>query len=36
MDDDFNTALAIGNIFELIRTVNKYLDGKPAGKKASD
>jgi len=34
MDDDFNTALAIGNIFELIRLVNKYLDGKPSGKKA--
>lgn len=34
MDDDFNTALAIGNIFELIRVVNKYLDGKPSGVKA--
>ncbi|MBI5076097.1 MAG: cysteine--tRNA ligase [Nitrospirae bacterium] len=34
MDDDFNTALAIGNIFELIRMLNKYLDGKPAGSKA--
>ena len=34
MDDDFNTALAIGNIFELIRVVNKYLDGKPSGRKA--
>jgi cysteinyl-tRNA synthetase len=34
MDDDFNTALAIGNIFELIRLVNKYLDGRPSGKKA--
>jgi cysteinyl-tRNA synthetase len=34
MDDDFNTALAIGNIFELIRVVNKYLDGRPSGKKA--
>lgn len=34
MDDDFNTALAIGNIFELIRAVNKYLDGKPSGRKA--
>ena len=36
MDDDFNTALAIGNIFELIRVVNKYLDGKPSGKKSSE
>ncbi len=34
MDDDFNTALAIGNIFELIRVINKYLDGKPSGRKA--
>jgi cysteinyl-tRNA synthetase len=34
MDDDFNTALAIGGIFELIRVVNKYLDGKPSGGKA--
>ncbi|PKL50856.1 MAG: hypothetical protein CVV37_06970 [Nitrospira bacterium HGW-Nitrospira-1] len=34
MDDDFNTALAIGHIFELIRVVNKYLDGKPSGRKA--
>jgi cysteinyl-tRNA synthetase len=31
MDDDFNTALAIGTIFELIRMLNKYLDGKPSG-----
>lgn len=34
MDDDFNTALAIGNIFDLIRTVNKYMDGKPSGPRA--
>jgi cysteinyl-tRNA synthetase/serine O-acetyltransferase len=34
MDDDFNTALAIGSIFELIRVVNKYLDGKPSGGRA--
>ncbi|MCL5023919.1 MAG: cysteine--tRNA ligase [Nitrospirae bacterium] len=36
MDDDFNTALALGNIFELIREVNRYLDAKPAGRKAKD
>ncbi|MBF0560283.1 MAG: cysteine--tRNA ligase, partial [Nitrospirae bacterium] len=30
MDDDFNTALAIGHIFELIRVVNKFLDTKPS------
>ncbi len=34
MDDDFNTALAIGHIFELIRIVNKYIDGGPSGKKS--
>ncbi len=34
MDDDFNTALAIGHIFELIRGLNKFLDGKPSGTKA--
>jgi cysteinyl-tRNA synthetase len=31
MDDDFNTALAIGYIFEFIREINKFLDKKPAG-----
>jgi cysteinyl-tRNA synthetase len=36
MDDDFNTALAIGNIFEVIRVLNKYLDGRPSGKRAVD
>ncbi len=35
MDDDFNTALAIGNVFELIRMLNKYIDGRPSGSKAS-
>lgn len=30
MDDDFNTALAIGHIFEAIRELNRFLDGKPA------
>ena len=34
MDDDFNTAQAIGNIFELIRMLNKYMDGKPSGARA--
>ncbi len=34
MDDDFNTALALGLIFELIREVNKYLDARPSGRKA--
>jgi len=31
MDDDFNTAMAIGVIFEFIREVNRYLDTKPSG-----
>ncbi|BCB95681.1 hypothetical protein JZK55_06030 [Dissulfurispira thermophila] len=35
MDDDFNTALAIGNIFELVREVNKFLDLKPSGQAAN-
>ena len=31
MDDDFNTAMAIGHIFELIRELNKFLDSMPSG-----
>src|SRR5208337_5668822 len=34
LDDDFNTALAIGHVFELIRVINKFLDAKPQGKDA--
>jgi len=30
MNDDFNTALALGHIFELIRSVNRFLDSKPS------
>ncbi|NWF98412.1 MAG: cysteine--tRNA ligase [Nitrospirae bacterium] len=33
MDDDFNTALALGHIFELIKEVNRFLDKKPKGSK---
>jgi cysteinyl-tRNA synthetase len=36
MDDDFNTALAVGNIFEFIKDVNKYLDRKPSGQKTRE
>jgi cysteinyl-tRNA synthetase len=36
MDDDFNTALAIGHIFDFIRMLNKYLDGKPSGGRAKE
>jgi cysteinyl-tRNA synthetase len=33
MDDDFNTALALGHIFDLIREANRFLDSKPSGLK---
>ena len=33
MDDDFNTALALGHIFEIIREANRFLDHKPSGTK---
>jgi cysteinyl-tRNA synthetase len=36
MDDDFNTALALGHIFELIREVNRFLDSRPSGQKARE
>jgi len=36
MNDDFNTASALGNIFELIREVNRFLDAKPSGQKANE
>ncbi|MFZ5907531.1 MAG: cysteine--tRNA ligase [Nitrospirota bacterium] len=36
MDDDFNTALALGHIFELIRECNRFLDSRPSGKDAGD
>ncbi len=36
MDDDFNTAAALGHIFEVIREVNKFLDAKPSGGKAKE
>ncbi|NWF75854.1 MAG: cysteine--tRNA ligase [Nitrospirae bacterium] len=32
MDDDFNTAFAIGCIFELIRELNRFLDSRPSGR----
>jgi cysteinyl-tRNA synthetase len=34
MDDDFNTALAIGRMFELIHEVNRFLDAMPGGERA--
>ncbi|MBI5212523.1 MAG: cysteine--tRNA ligase [Nitrospirae bacterium] len=35
MDDDFNTALATGHIFELVREINIFLDAKPSGDEAA-
>ncbi|MBF0337917.1 MAG: cysteine--tRNA ligase [Nitrospirae bacterium] len=35
MDDDFNTALAVGHIFEFLRQLNKYLDVRPCGEEAT-
>ena len=29
MDDDFNTALAVGQLFEAAKFINRYLDGHP-------
>jgi cysteinyl-tRNA synthetase len=34
MDDDFNTARAIGHMFELIHEMNRFLDAKPSGEAA--
>ena len=36
MDDDFNSALASGHIFELLKELNKFLDSKPSGAKAKE
>jgi cysteinyl-tRNA synthetase len=36
MDDDFNTALALGHVFELVRETNRFLDSKPPGSKDSE
>lgn len=35
MGDDFNTALALGNVFELVRETNRFLDSRPSGGKAA-
>jgi cysteinyl-tRNA synthetase len=36
MDDDFNTALAIGHMYEMVRELNRFLDGKPSGQRAQE
>jgi len=36
MDDDLNTALAIGHAFELLREINRFLDQKPSGAEARE
>lgn len=35
MDDDFNTAIAVGHLFEMIRELNRFLDTKPSGAEAA-
>jgi len=35
MDDDFNTAIAVGHLFEMIRELNRFLDTRPAGAEAA-
>ncbi len=35
MDDDFNTAIAVGHIFDLVREINRFLDTKPSGADAA-
>ena len=36
MDDDFNTALALGHMYEIVREINRYLDSKPSGEPARE
>ncbi|MGB9715756.1 MAG: cysteine--tRNA ligase [Thermodesulfovibrionales bacterium] len=36
MDDDFNTALALGHIFDFIRDINRFIDSKPSGLKVKE
>jgi cysteinyl-tRNA synthetase len=36
MSDDFNTASALGYIFELLKETNRYLDSVPSGEKARE
>ena len=36
MDDDFNTAGALGHLFEAIRELNRFMDAKPSGAAARD
>ena len=36
MSDDFNTASALGYIFELLKETNRYLDSAPSGEKARE
>ncbi|MBF0521268.1 MAG: cysteine--tRNA ligase [Nitrospirae bacterium] len=36
MDDDLNSALAVGHVFELIREINRYLDKKPSGSRPNE
>ncbi|MEE8185067.1 MAG: cysteine--tRNA ligase [Thermodesulfobacteriota bacterium] len=35
MDDDFNTAMAIGHLFDLVRMINRFMDDKIAARSAN-
>jgi cysteinyl-tRNA synthetase len=35
MDDDFNTAMAIGHLFDLVRAINRFMDDKIAVRSAN-
>ena len=36
MDDDFNTAIAVATLFDLIRYINKFIDSESLEKKTTD
>lgn len=36
MDDDFNTAIAVATLFDLIRYINKFIDSEGLEKKKTD
>jgi cysteinyl-tRNA synthetase len=36
MDDDLNTALALGHMFEMIREINRFLDTRPSGERTRE
>ncbi|MEW6587303.1 MAG: cysteine--tRNA ligase [Nitrospirota bacterium] len=36
LDDDFNTALALGHLFEVVRECNRVLDTRPTGREVQE